>query len=262
MCFDGNARHAVAHRSAQTNKCLAKWRTSLGSWFPRKLLEHREIYNVAGSSVWTKGESSERQDLELKCENGGKRDWCEAVPVDGNGSVVETLAQNWTPLDREVQHVCADSHQSTSALLGKARGQNGLLGDLREGLEMSGTSVVEMATALLERSGERQVGRTASETIQNSADGRTLCRPRCPKSVVCRWVCRICTAVTAPGELKVWWWLRLASRGDEWWQRMASNEDEWLRMVASSGLDGWTQEGTDVESPSGVLVALCQRTDR
>ena len=86
------------------------------------------------------GENSKRQDFELECEAGGKRDWCEAAPVDGNGSVVETKAQNWTPLDREVQHECADSHQRTSALLG----QNRQLGHLREGLEMSGTSVVEM----------------------------------------------------------------------------------------------------------------------
>ena len=44
-----------------------------------------------------------------------KRDWCEAAPVDGDGSVEETLAQNWTPFGREVQHECADSHQRRSA---------------------------------------------------------------------------------------------------------------------------------------------------
>ena len=27
VCLDGNARHAIAHRSASANKCLAKWRT-------------------------------------------------------------------------------------------------------------------------------------------------------------------------------------------------------------------------------------------
>ena len=25
VCLDGNARHAIAHRSAQANKCMAKW---------------------------------------------------------------------------------------------------------------------------------------------------------------------------------------------------------------------------------------------
>ena len=41
--------------------------------------------------------------------------------------MVETLAQNWRPLDREVQQEFADRHQRTSALLGWACGQNGLL---------------------------------------------------------------------------------------------------------------------------------------
>ena len=104
------------------------------------------------------GESPERQSCELGCENGGERDWSEEATVDGNGPVVERQAQDWSPLDREMQHECADCHQRTSALLGWSRCQNGLLGNLREGLEMSGTSVVEMATAPLERSRERQMG--------------------------------------------------------------------------------------------------------
>ena len=52
------------------------------------------------------GESPKRQDFELERENGGKRDLCEAATVDGNGSVVETLVQNWTPLDRDVRDCC------------------------------------------------------------------------------------------------------------------------------------------------------------
>ena len=47
VCADGNARYAIAHRSAQPNKCLAKWRPVLrSSWLPRT--EHCKIYNVAG----------------------------------------------------------------------------------------------------------------------------------------------------------------------------------------------------------------------
>ena len=61
--------------------------------------------------------------------------------------MVETLAQ-----DRSSENECC---------------QNGLLGNLREGLEMSGTSVVEMATTQLERSGEEQLGWTAPKAIQN-----------------------------------------------------------------------------------------------
>ena len=36
VCLDGNARHAIAHRTIQANKCLAKRRTVLSSsWLPR-----------------------------------------------------------------------------------------------------------------------------------------------------------------------------------------------------------------------------------
>ena len=84
VCLDGNARHAIAHISSE-HKCLAKWRTVLGSsWPPEETAQHGELTMWAflwSSSVW----SSKKQDLELECETGGKRDWCEAVPVDGNG---------------------------------------------------------------------------------------------------------------------------------------------------------------------------------
>ena len=111
VCLDGNVRRAIARRSAQANKCLAKWGTGLSSsWLPRKFrFEHCEIDNVAGFSVEFE---SKRQNLELECETGGQRDWCEVAPVSGRGSVVETLAQDWTPLDREMQHECAQPSES------------------------------------------------------------------------------------------------------------------------------------------------------
>ena len=38
VCLDGNARHAIAHRTAQANKCRAKWKLVLNStWLPRLL---------------------------------------------------------------------------------------------------------------------------------------------------------------------------------------------------------------------------------
>ena len=117
-------------------------------------LECREIDHVAGFSVELESvDDGESSKISIWSANSGNRDWCETAPVDGDGSVVETLAQNWAPLDPEVQHEYADSHQRTSALLGRSRGQNGL-GDQREDLEIS-ASVVEMATALLERNRER-----------------------------------------------------------------------------------------------------------
>ena len=115
---------------------------------------------------WTTAKA-QRDNSQLEREHAVERDRSEEAVVDGNGSVVETLAQDWSPLDREMQHECADSHQGTSALLGWSRGQNGPLEDLREGFEMSGTSVVEMETAPLERSGARQRRRTAPKAVQN-----------------------------------------------------------------------------------------------
>ena len=40
-------------------------------------------------------------------ENGGKRDWKEEGTKDGHGPMVETPAQDRSPLDREVQHECS-----------------------------------------------------------------------------------------------------------------------------------------------------------
>ena len=97
VCLDGHARLSIAHRSAQANKWLAKWRALLSSsWLPRKL---RLNIVMPGFSVEFErvddSERSKRQEFELECENCGRRDWCEAPRLDGNGPVVETLAQNW-----------------------------------------------------------------------------------------------------------------------------------------------------------------------
>ena len=83
------------------------------------------------------GESTKRQNCELECENGRERDWSEEATVDGNGPMVEALAQDWSSLDREVQHERADCHPRTSARLGWSRCHIGLLGNLRECFEMS-----------------------------------------------------------------------------------------------------------------------------
>ena len=131
VCLDGNSRHAIARRSAQANKCLPKWRPVFEFIMAPEgvALEHCEIDNVAGLSLEFErvddGESPKRQRIGLDCEIGGERDQNEEAPVDGNGSVVETFAQDWSPLDREMQRECADSRQRTRALLGWSRGQNG-----------------------------------------------------------------------------------------------------------------------------------------
>ena len=147
-------------------------------------LEHREIDNVAGFSVELErvddGKGTKRQDLELECEGGAERHRCEKAAMDGIGPVVETMAQNWSSMDREAQHERRVCHQRTSAQLGRTCCQNGPLGDLREGLEVSGTCVVEMATTPLERSGEGQNGLVRTQNDSIFTDGRTWCRRRSP----------------------------------------------------------------------------------
>ena len=115
VCLDGNERHAIAHRSAQANKCMAKWRTV-----------------------------------------------CEGHPLDRGGSVVETFAQDWSPVNREVQHECADSHQRASTLSRMDCSEI-----CAKSLEMSRTAVVEMAPTFLERGKEKSNGQ---DRIQNGSN--------------------------------------------------------------------------------------------
>ena len=48
VCLDGNARHAIAHRTAQANKCPARWKLVLNSsWLPRSLR-----LNIVKTAMW------------------------------------------------------------------------------------------------------------------------------------------------------------------------------------------------------------------
>ena len=84
-------------------------------------VEHCKDYNVAGFSLEFElvdnSQGTKGQNCELECENGGKRDRCEEATVDGNGPVVETLAQDRSPLDREVQHERSDCHQRAGQVM-------------------------------------------------------------------------------------------------------------------------------------------------
>ena len=123
--------------------------------------EHCKIYNVTSFSLECQclddDQDTKRQIFELECENGGKRDWRKEATIDGNGPVVETLAQDRSQMDPDVQYERGVGHQRTSTQLGGSCGQNGLQRNMCEGLEMPRTSMVEMETAPLERSGERQM---------------------------------------------------------------------------------------------------------
>ena len=68
-------------------------------------LNNVKNYNVARFSLECEclddDQETKRQNFELGCENGGKRAWREEATMDGNGPVVETLAQDGLQMDRE-----------------------------------------------------------------------------------------------------------------------------------------------------------------
>ena len=68
-------------------------------------VEHRKNYDVAGFPLELEclddGQGTERQNCEPERENGGECCWSEKAARNEAGSVVETLAQDWSSMDRE-----------------------------------------------------------------------------------------------------------------------------------------------------------------
>ena len=182
VCLDGNARHAIATDQLKPTHVLAKWRPVLNSARLPRLMRLNIVkhYNVAGFSLELEcmddDQGTMRQHFELECENGGKRDWREEATV-------ETVAQDGSQMDREMQHERRVCHQRTSTQLGRSCCQDGLQGNLCEGLEMLRTSMVEMETAPLGRNGERQNGLANTHSVSKSTGGRTWWRRRFPNSL-------------------------------------------------------------------------------
>ena len=134
-------------------------------------VEHHKNYDVAGFPLELEclddGQGIERQNCELECENGGECCWSEKAARNAAGTVVETMAKDWSSMDREMQYECVGGHQRSYAQLGWPRGKDGLLRNLCDGSEMSRNSMVEMETAQMERSGERQMVWPTPTTVQN-----------------------------------------------------------------------------------------------
>ena len=142
--------------------------------------EHRKNYDVAGFSMELEclddGQGTERQNCELERENGGKCCWSEKTAWNGDGTVVETLAQDWSSLDREMQYECTGGHPRSYAQLGWTCGKDGLQRYLCQGSEMSRLTMVEMETDnKLERGGKRQIVWSAPTTVQNLQMGGHGC---------------------------------------------------------------------------------------
>ena len=108
---------------------------------------------------------------------------------NGAGTVVETLAQDWSSLDREMQYESAGGHQRSYAqLLDLECGKDGLQRNLCEGSEMSRPPMVEMETAKLERGGKRQMVWSTPTTVQNLQVGRHGCWGRLQICWERRWL--------------------------------------------------------------------------
>ena len=111
VCLDGNARYAIAQRSAQANVCLAKWerpfvRSPCSQECPRngapehcKKPQCGQVF-LWGLSVWTTVNAQRDKHFELECENGGQT-WLERG--SHRGWNWRRRAQDRSPLDREGQ---------------------------------------------------------------------------------------------------------------------------------------------------------------
>ena len=172
VCLDRNARYAIAHRSAQANWCLASWRPVLSSsWLPRRLR-----LNTVEPTMWQAfslelarvddGKGTKRQNCELEYENGGKRGWREEATMNGNGPMVGTLAQDRSPLDREVQHEWRQVGWSASTTM-----QN-----LQMGRRKS-PSLLEVQMALRNQSNCLQVGCSLLRIVGNGDGLQKMDKP-------------------------------------------------------------------------------------
>ena len=106
-----------------------------------------------------------------------KRDWREEATMDGSGPVVETLTQDGSQMDREMQHERRVCHQRTSTQLGRSCCQNGLQRNLcAKAFEMSRTSMVEMETAPIGKIWRKTNGLAGTHSASKSRGGRTWWR--------------------------------------------------------------------------------------
>ena len=125
-------------------------------------------------------------------------------------------------------NVLTASHQGTSAQLRRSRCQNGL-GDLREGLDMSRTSVVEVATPPLGRSGEGQMGWSAPKTIQSFQMGGHGVVGGFQVCWKCGWLCGVSPfvcrmAATCTG---LWAWETVCKFGEKPSPGVANVATQW-----------------------------------
>ena len=265
MCLDGNARHAIAHRPAQANKCLAKWRLVLNSsWLPR--LMRLNVVKQCGrlfAGVRVSGRQSRHKETTFRA---GVLPWMEMDQWRRHWHRtghrwIEKCSTNVSTATRErvLCWACHVARMDFSEICAKALGWRGL-----------------------QWWGWRQLHwKDVGHIVSKSAGGRTWYRRRYPKSVetqlaFCPQVgCSLLRIVgngdssfylgkarprrghgddtvkmhqlpregpSAPGKLwdVLCWWLRLASNGGggSEWLRLAPNAGcgfEWRRFASKNG---------------------------
>ena len=195
-------------------------------------VEHRKDYDVAGFPLELEclddDQGTERQNCELERDNGGECYWSEKAARNGAGTVVETLAQDWSSMDREMQYERTGRHQRSYAQLGWTCGQAGLQRNLCEGSEMSRPSMVAMETAQLERGGERQMIWPTPAAVQNLQVGGH----GGDRGFQIHWKCRRLVGITPNVHVLAPTYSRsglgvanaMASMASlDWWRRVASS---------------------------------------
>ena len=130
----------------------------------------------------------ERQNCELERENGGECYWSEKAARNGAGTVVETLAQDWSSMDREMQCERTGGHQRSYAQLGWTCGKAGLQRNLCDGLEMPRPSMVAIETASTGKKWRRTNGLAHTHNGSKSTGGRTWLLGRSPNLLEMRMV--------------------------------------------------------------------------
>ena len=136
----------------------------------------------------------QRQNCELECEDGGERHRCEEAAVDGIEPVVETLAQNWSSMDRKGQYERVVCHQRTYAQLGWSCCQDGPQRNLCEGLEMPG-----LEYNFTGKKWRKTNGLAHTHNGSKSTGGRTWLLGKCTNSQLMQTICRNLSRTTRVG---------------------------------------------------------------
>ena len=180
---DGGRSDRNIERSGTDSWCRGqasrRWWTRVLWWMAWQCCG-KKCWNLLGRRcVWTEMRDMRLRTDQLKRTNAWRNgELCvKGPPLDRGGSVVETFAQDWSPVNREVQHECVDRER---VLCWAGHGARMDCSEIcAKSLEMSRTAVVEMAPTFLERGKEKSNGQDRIQNGSNLQMGRkTMHRDR------------------------------------------------------------------------------------